>query len=279
MFSGAVQIAASADPQLELVTVSEGTDIVSGPGLSAIVFDVGESRLGEATLVRFPGTYRQGAALALELGVPSDLALPAPGVGYAFVKRALDIVVALVALILLAPLFLAVTLVIRSTTAGPTLFSQRRCGHGGRPFRLLKFRTMVTDAERIRHELAHLNEMSGPMFKVRLDPRVTRVGRFLRKSSVDELPQLLNVLRGDMTLVGPRPSIISEVEAFTDLQRRRLDVKPGLTCLWQVSGRSDLSFDEWVALDLAYIEQRSFWLDLRILVRTVPAVLSGRGAY
>lgn len=271
MSSGAAQVTEATDAPVEFIVVSNR---FSSLDASIAVQDAGAAP-HLRPLVRFPGIRVDSSGPV----VRSRPALTTPGFGYGPAKRTLDILVAAAAIAVLLPVFILVALTIVVTNPGPVLFSQARCGQGGRAFRLLKFRTMITDAERIRHELAHLNEMSGPMFKVRLDPRVTRVGRFLRKFSVDELPQLFNVLRGDMTLVGPRPSIVAEVDAFTDHQRRRLDVKPGLTCLWQVSGRSDLGFDEWVALDLQYIEQRSFWLDLRILVRTVPAVLSGRGAY
>jgi lipopolysaccharide/colanic/teichoic acid biosynthesis glycosyltransferase len=160
------------------------------------------------------------------------------------------------------------------------LFRQQRSGINGRPFTLYKFRTMVTNAEQLKQELAAMNEMNGPVFKVTHDPRVTPIGRFLRKYSLDELPQLYNVLRGEMSLVGPRPLPVDEVKRFNDLaHRRRLSVKPGLTCLWQISGRNNVSdFKEWVRLDLEYIDNWSLWLDLKILWRTVPAVLAATGA-
>ena len=160
------------------------------------------------------------------------------------------------------------------------LFRQQRSGINGRPFTLYKFRTMVTNAEQLKHELAAMNEMNGPVFKVSNDPRVTPIGKFLRKYSLDELPQLFNVLRGEMSLVGPRPLPVDEVKRFNDLaHRRRLSVKPGLTCLWQISGRNNVSdFKEWVRLDLEYIDNWSLWLDLKILWRTLPAVLAGTGA-
>jgi lipopolysaccharide/colanic/teichoic acid biosynthesis glycosyltransferase len=158
------------------------------------------------------------------------------------------------------------------------LFRQIRCGLNGRVFTLYKFRTMVADAEHRRGELQHLNEMAGPVFKLRRDPRVTLLGRFLRRFSLDELPQLWNVLRGDMSLVGPRPPIPEEVAQYQRWQRRRLSMKPGLTCLWQISGRNDLDFDRWMQLDLEYIDSWSPTLDLKILLKTIPAVLSGKGA-
>jgi lipopolysaccharide/colanic/teichoic acid biosynthesis glycosyltransferase len=167
---------------------------------------------------------------------------------------------------------------IKLTSGGNVLFRQTRCGLNGRFFTLYKFRTMVEDAEERRRELMHLNEMNGPVFKLRSDPRVTAFGRFLRRFSLDELPQLWNVVRGDMSLVGPRPPIPEEVAKYQRWQRRRLAMKPGLTCLWQVSGRNDLDFDRWMQLDLEYIDSWSPTLDFKILLKTIPAVLSGKGA-
>jgi exopolysaccharide biosynthesis polyprenyl glycosylphosphotransferase len=195
-------------------------------------------------------------------------------------KQLIDSVGSLVLLVLFSWLFALIALLIKLTSPGPVFFRQERSGINGRPFTLYKFRTMVTNAEQLKHELAAMNEMDGPVFKVTNDPRVTRIGKFLRKYSLDELPQLYNVLRGDMSLVGPRPLPVDEVKRFYDLaHRRRLSVKPGLTCLWQISGRNNLSdFKEWVRLDLDYIDNWSLWLDLDILLRTVPVVLAGTGA-
>jgi exopolysaccharide biosynthesis polyprenyl glycosylphosphotransferase len=178
------------------------------------------------------------------------------------------------------PVIPVAALLVRLTSQGPVLFRQQRSGLHGRPFTMLKFRTMVTNAEQLKQELEQLNEMSGPVFKVTNDPRVTPVGRWLRRYSIDELPQLFNVLRGEMSLVGPRPLPVSEVERFDDTaDRRRLSVKPGLTCLWQVSGRNEVcNFKDWVRLDLEYIDNWSLWLDLKILLRTIPAVFRGTGA-
>jgi exopolysaccharide biosynthesis polyprenyl glycosylphosphotransferase len=195
-----------------------------------------------------------------------------------FVKRVVDVVAAALTLLLSLPLWLVIGLLIRLTSRGAVLYRQRRCGLQGRQFTLLKFRTMVEDAEGRRGEVEHLNIMDGPVFKAPRDPRITPVGRFLRRLSLDELPQLLNVLRGDMSLVGPRPAIPEEVVQYQPWQRRRLAMKPGITCLWQVSGRSELNFGTWMELDLAYIDNWSLWLDLKILVLTAPAVFSGRGA-
>jgi exopolysaccharide biosynthesis polyprenyl glycosylphosphotransferase len=194
-------------------------------------------------------------------------------------KRWLDVIGALVLLILTLPVLAIAALAIKLDSRGPVFFRSTRCGRGGEPFSFFKLRSMYSGAHTMRHTLLHLNEVDGPVFKLANDPRITRVGRFIRRTSIDELPQLWNVVRGDMSLVGPRPPIPEEVEQYTPNQMRRLSVKPGLTCLWQVSGRSDLSFDEWVRLDIDYIFHRSFRMDLRILLKTLPAVLSCRGAY
>jgi len=198
-------------------------------------------------------------------------------------KLLLDFFGALILLILLTlvvPIIPLIALAIKLTSSGPVFFRQQRSGLNGAPFTIYKFRTMTSNAEQLKHELAAMNEMSGPVFKVTNDPRVTSLGKFLRKWSLDELPQLINVLRGEMSLVGPRPLPVDEVRRFSDLaHRRRLSVKPGLTCLWQVKGRNQISdFKEWVRLDLEYIDNWSLWLDLQILLRTIPAVLRGTGA-
>jgi exopolysaccharide biosynthesis polyprenyl glycosylphosphotransferase len=193
-------------------------------------------------------------------------------------KRLLDVAVSLLLLVLSFPVIVVAALAIRLTSPGSILFKQERLGLNGRIFTLYKFRTMIADAERRQKEVSHLNEMNGPVFKAKGDPRVTPVGRFLRKFSLDELPQLWNVFKGDMSLVGPRPPIPEEVEAYHRWHRRRLSMKPGLTCLWQVSGRNDIDFDRWMELDLQYIDNWSPALDFKILLRTIPAVLSGKGA-
>ena len=199
-----------------------------------------------------------------------------PGVA----KQIMDFTGALFLLIALSWLFVILAILVKFTSPGPVFFRQQRSGLNGSPFTLYKFRTMGTNAEQFKHELEAMNEMSGPVFKVTNDPRITPVGRFLRKYSLDELPQLLNVLRTEMSLVGPRPLPVDEVKRFENLaHRRRLSVKPGLTCLWQISGRNQISdFKNWVRLDLEYIDNWSLWLDLKILVRTIPAVLIGTGA-
>jgi exopolysaccharide biosynthesis polyprenyl glycosylphosphotransferase len=195
-------------------------------------------------------------------------------------KQVMDFTGALFLLITLSWLFVILAILIKLTSPGPVLFRQQRSGLNGAPFTLYKFRTMVTNAEQFKHELEAMNEMSGPVFKVTNDPRVTPMGKFLRKYSLDELPQLYNVLRTEMSLVGPRPLPVDEVKHFDNLaHRRRLSVKPGLTCLWQISGRNQISdFRDWVRLDLEYIDNWSLWLDFKILVRTIPAVFTGTGA-
>ncbi len=196
------------------------------------------------------------------------------------VKTAIDRLGALVLVILASWLMVIVGLAIKFTSPGPIIFRQKRAGKNGRPFTMYKFRSMQTDAEMLQSELAAFNQMSGPVFKIAQDPRVTPVGRFIRKTSLDELPQLLNVLVGDMSLVGPRPLPLYEVEKFeSPAQRRRLSMKPGITCLWQIGGRSEVkNFDQWVKLDLEYIDNWSLLLDFKILLKTVPAVLFGWGA-
>ncbi len=194
-------------------------------------------------------------------------------------KRALDMVVSFSLLVLLAPLFAIVALVIKIESEGPAFFRQERIGINKRRFLIYKFRTMVPNADKMLAELEKLNEVSGPVFKIKNDPRRTRIGGFLRRTSIDELPQLLNVLKGDMSLVGPRPLPVRDYEGFNeDWQRRRFSIRPGITCLWQVNGRSSISFEKWMQLDLQYMDEWSFWLDLKILARTVPAVLKGSGA-
>ncbi len=197
---------------------------------------------------------------------------------YPIAKRLLDIVGSFVGIILFAPLMAVVALAIRIDSPGPILFRQIRAGKGGTPFAFLKFRSMRQDAEKLLPSLRHLNETTGPIFKMQKDPRVTRVGRFIRKYSLDELPQLFNVLRGDLSLVGPRPHTPEEVKVYKPFQMKRLSVPPGIICLREVSGRSKFGFDEWIALDLEYVERQSFWLDLHILLRVIPAVLSHDGA-
>jgi exopolysaccharide biosynthesis polyprenyl glycosylphosphotransferase len=195
------------------------------------------------------------------------------------VKRTLDLTVSSIFLVLLGPLLIGTAIAIKLTSPGPVFFLQDRVGRNKRRFKIYKFRTMVADAEQLISSLECRNEVSGPVFKIKNDPRITSIGKFLRRSSIDELPQLFNVLKGDMSLVGPRPLPVRDYEGFNeDWQRRRFSVRPGITCLWQVNGRSGISFDQWMLLDLKYMDEWSLWLDLKILARTVPAVLRGSGA-
>lgn len=244
---------------LFLLCEDQGVDTLMAANLFPhLVAQVHLERLEELPLLRFTTLPQNYAAL--------------------FLKRVLDILVSATGLLLLSPLLALLALLVKATSKGPILFSQERVGLHGRRFRCHKFRTMVVGAERMQSHLAHLNEADGPVFKIRNDPRVTPVGRFLRKFSMDELPQLWNVLVGDMSLVGPRPPIPSEVEKYERWQRRRLSMRPGITCLWQISGRSELDFDTWMRLDLQYIDHWSLTLDFVILLKTLPAVLSTRGA-
>lgn len=195
------------------------------------------------------------------------------------VKRATDIVLSTILLALLLPLLVIVAVAIGASSRGAILFRQQRVGLNGKTFGMLKFRSMRRDAHDGRDELLHLNEASGPVFKIRRDPRITRVGRLIRRWSIDELPQLANVLAGQMSLVGPRPPLQEEYVSYGPRERQRLSVKPGLTCIWQVSGRSELDFETWVAMDLEYISSWSVGLDFKLLAKTIPAVVRGRGAY
>jgi len=198
---------------------------------------------------------------------------------FTFGKRVVDIAGALVGVIMIIPLFPFLALMIKLDSSGPLLFKQRRVGRNGEYFYCYKFRSMDSDAELVKDKLSHLNEASGAAFKIQDDPRITSVGKFIRRSSLDEFPQLLNILKGDMSIVGPRPQIPSEVEEYTPRQARRLLVTPGLTCVWQVSGRSQLDFNEWMELDIEYVQKRGFQYELWILSRTIPAVIERKGAY
>jgi exopolysaccharide biosynthesis polyprenyl glycosylphosphotransferase len=197
----------------------------------------------------------------------------------AIIKWALDFTVSLVLVVFLSPLFLITALLIKLTSPGTVFFVQERLGLNKRRFKIYKFRTMTADAESRMKEVEHLNEVSGPVFKIKNDPRITTIGKFLRSTSIDELPQLFNVLKGDISLVGPRPMAVRDYEGFNeDWQRRRFSVRPGITCLWQVLGRNSIPFEQWMELDLQYIDRWSLWLDFQILMKTIPAVLKGSGA-
>lgn len=206
--------------------------------------------------------------------------IPRVRVPYAFWKRILDFIGSITLIIALSPILLAIAILVKLSSPGPIIYRQKRVGRYGVTFDFLKFRSMYRDADkRLAELLEQGNEKDGPIFKMRNDPRVTPIGRFLRKYSLDELPQLFNVLYGDMSLVGPRPPLPREVDQYDDKAFRRLSVPPGITCLWQICGRSDTSFEDWMALDSFYVEHMSFWLDLKILMKTPTAVLRGDGAY
>ncbi|HUO17282.1 MAG TPA: sugar transferase [Verrucomicrobiae bacterium] len=195
------------------------------------------------------------------------------------IKRSVDIIASLILLILFSPLFLVTAILIKWTSDGPIFFLQERIGYNKRRFWIYKFRTMIPGAEKMMTELESLNEISGPVFKIKNDPRITPLGKFLRRASIDELPQLINVFTGEMSLVGPRPLPVRDYQGFSvDWQRRRFSVRPGITCLWQVKGRSSITFEQWMRLDMQYLDEWSLWLDMKILARTIPAVLRGSGA-
>lgn len=199
---------------------------------------------------------------------------------YLFVKRLIDILGSLVGIISLSPLFLVITLLIKmEDSKGPVFFKQKRLGENENPFYMFKFRSMVANAEELKATLIKQNEATGPVFKIKKDPRVTKIGSFIRKTSIDELPQLINVLKGEMSLVGPRPPLPNEVNQYSKHEKQRLKVTPGLTCYWQVSGRSNIGFNEWVELDLKYINERSFWVDIKLIFRTVFVLFGSKNAY
>jgi len=241
----------------------------------------GRSRIEEARIEEDLGSARPpSGTLSASRETPADvrslvdlLEVPLP-----WWKRAIDVVGSAVGLVLLSPVFLLTALAVKLGSPGPVFYTSRRAGVRGQPFRFFKFRTMYLDAEQRKADLLAHNEVSGPVFKMTNDPRITPVGRVLRKTSIDELPQLWNVLRGDMSLVGPRPPLPEETRFYAPWQRRRLEGKGGLTCIWQVSGRSNVQFEDWVRMDIHYLERRSLWRDLLILVQTFPAVFSCRGA-
>ncbi len=249
----------------ELSTSPDEVEILEDPGERHLVVDLTE----------------ESPQLELDLrpGLTPDAALLVAPRWKLGVKRLVDVLGAMLALLVLAPVLLAAAAAVKLTSRGSVLFGQQRAGKNGREFCFYKFRSMRLNAEAERVDLIDLNEIEGPVFKIRQDPRLTPVGRFMRRASIDELPQLWNVLRGEMSLVGPRPPIPGEVEEYSDWESQRLAVMPGITCIWQVSGRSELDFETWVRMDIEYIEEWSLWFDLKLLAKTIPAVLSGRGAY
>ncbi|MCD2502302.1 sugar transferase [Clostridium sp. NSJ-145] len=197
---------------------------------------------------------------------------------YKFLKRGIDVIASLCGLILLSPILLVTMVLIKLESKGPVIFSQERVGRYGKKFKMYKFRSMVVNAEELKKNLEAQNEMSGPMFKMKDDPRVTKVGRFIRKTSLDEIPQLVNILKGDMSLVGPRPSLPKEVEQFESWMNKRHEVKPGLTCYWQVSGRNNIDFEEWMKLDIKYVEERSLLIDIKLILKTVLVLFGDKNA-
>lgn len=197
---------------------------------------------------------------------------------YNFIKRIIDIICSLIGLILLAPFLLIVIIAIKCESKGPVIFSQERVGFKGKNFKMYKFRSMVINAEELKEKLEGLNEMDGPMFKIKNDPRVTKIGRFIRKTSIDEFPQLINVIKGEMSIVGPRPSLPIEVEEFETWMMERLEVKPGLTCYWQVSGRNNIEFEEWMRLDVKYVREKSIFVDIKLMFKTLLLLLGDKHA-
>ena len=198
---------------------------------------------------------------------------------YSFTKRVFDVGASFVGLTLLSPVLLGAAIAIKLESKGPIIFSQDRVGLNGKIFKMYKLRSMVSNAEELKEKLLEKNEMSGPMFKMKDDPRITKVGKFIRKTSIDELPQLINVLKGDMSLVGPRPSLPKEVEQFEPWMYERLQVKPGLTCIWQVSGRNNIDFEDWMKLDIKYVRERSLWGDLKLVFRTFFVLFGDKNAH
>ena len=198
---------------------------------------------------------------------------------YEAIKRLIDITCSFVGILVLSPLFIIIAIIIKFTSKGPVFFSQKRVGRNCKEFDMYKFRSMVVNAEELKEKLAAQNEMSGPMFKMKDDPRVTKVGKFIRKTSIDELPQLWNILKGDMSLVGPRPSLPKEVAQFDEWMYKRLEVKPGLTCYWQVSGRNNIDFEDWMKLDIRYVEEKNLWIDIKLICKTVFVLFGDKNAH
>lgn len=227
--------------------------------------------------MKYTGGINLDGNTALKLGNP-ELVTVKDDNSYLFFKRLFDIVCSLFAIIVLSPVFIIVSILIKLDSRGPVFFIQDRCGKNGKIFKMLKFRSMVNNAEDLLDDLKDKNEQTGPVFKIKDDPRITKVGRFIRKTSIDELPQLFNILKGDMSIVGPRPPIVREVKEYNNYQRLRLTVKPGLTCYWQTMGRNTLGFDEWVELDIKYIQERNFWLDLKLIFKTFKVFLGDENA-
>jgi len=257
---------ASSDPV-------SSTDVIEIPAAAKVIR---QPSLAPRDLLKFvqSGFQEEVEQPGLPVGAVEDLlAAPLP-----WWKRLIDIAGAAFGIIVFSPLMLLAVALVKLSSPGPIIFKQKRSGLGGRPFMIYKFRTMVDGAEGRRKELESLSEQDGPAFKITNDPRLTPIGKFLRKTSIDELPQLFNVLKGDMSLVGPRPLPCSESEGCMNWQKHRMNITPGLTCIWQVKGRSRVGFDDWIRMDMAYMRRRTFWRDLSIIFATIPAVLLRRGA-
>ena len=296
-FAGLIRLDGTADRSRgpSLGVLSQLGRILDEEVIDVVVFAVPRERLGDIDravhLCEEQGVevrisldilrFGPGRMMVADMdGVPMLAFTRAPSDALSLaMKRVFDLVVSGLVMIAFAPLFGAIAVAIKLGSPGPVFFGQRRVGQNGRVFEMLKLRSMYRDAEQRLDALRAQNEMSGPVFKMANDPRVTRIGRFLRRTSLDELPQFWNVLRGEMSIVGPRPPIPSEVRQYKRWQKRRLSVKPGITCIWQVSGRNNIDFDHWMELDLQYIDQWSLWRDLQICMKTIPAVLSARGAH
>jgi exopolysaccharide biosynthesis polyprenyl glycosylphosphotransferase len=263
----------------EVLIAPSGRRLHDLQGLEAVFLGLEEQGIVSRLVVNFLPRSLSGLSFDELGGLPLLTFSTAPHDELVlFVRRSVELVLASLLLLVLSPLLIAIAIAIKLDSPGPVLFRQLRCGLHGRPFTFLKFRSMRVDAEALKKQLAPYNEMDGPAFKMTNDPRVTPLGRFLRRTSLDELPQLWNIVRGDMSFVGPRPAVLEEVRQYEPWQRRRLSMKPGLTCLWQVNGRNELTFEEWMRLDLEYIDNWSLWLDVKIAFKTIPAVLFGRGA-
>ena len=214
----------------------------------------------------------------IEVERPNTTVIIKENTTYNGLKRTIDILGALLGIIILSPIWLIVALNIKIESKGPIFFAQKRVGKNEKVFNMYKFRSMVSNAEELKVKLQEQNEMSGPMFKMKDDPRVTKVGKFIRKTSIDEIPQLWNILKGEMSLVGPRPSLPKEVKEFEPWMKRRLDVKPGLTCYWQVSGRNNIDFEQWMALDIKYVNERSLWIDIKLIFKTIFVLFGDKNA-
>jgi len=255
-------------PRLRLSHIENAVHICEIEGVKATVaVDLFDTKIAKSRLTEIEGI----PLLTFETIVAKEWQV--------FVKRAMDIVMSGLGIIILSPILLIGAIIIKLTSSGPVLFKQKRVGLNGRKFVLYKFRTMYKGADKKLSELEALNEMEGPIFKIKKDPRITPVGRILRKFSIDELPQLFNVFVGHMSLIGPRPPIPKEVAQYKSWQRRRLSMRPGITCLWQVSGRNKIDFNEWMKMDLEYLDNWSLWFDFKILIKTIPVALFGIGAY